>query len=619
MATYKEVKGVTVQTRDEDPVIGGMPGGTWASSGTTNSAHYSGAGISGPAGNTSVLIAGLNASPYPAATEFWNGSSWTEVNDLNTGRYFANNMWGSYSAGAVAGGVAPSISPANTARHESWDGSSWTETTDMNNGEGGKSSSTNGPQSSAILAKNANAETWDGSSWTEVAEMNTSRTGHNGAGVSASSALIFLGAPNRDIAEEWNGSSWTEVSDLNNGREYAYGTGTTTDAMAAGGRTSPPVSLKTQTEHWNGSSWTEIADIATGRILAVGGGTSGSAMFATGQTTTNVTISEEFTIAPPTAAILTEGSIFLSGGTTLKAFGKAAGIPSATWATGGNLNTAGTAGACFGDSHSSAIYTARVPFPADSAKTESYDGTSWTEVNDLNTNRRTSLGGGSQTSGVIAGGYLPGGSPEYNNASETWDGSSWTEVAEINTGRIASGSAGLTGTAAIVISGVTSAPAATNRTANVESWDGSSWTEVGNVNTVRSQATGTGSYISALSITGYAPPSFTKTVNNESWDGTSWTEVGNVNTARGEDPGASGNSNTSALIFGGYISSGIANTEFWNGSSWTEVADLATARYASGRSRAGSSMNGIAVGGTGGTSATEEWTSDNALSTVTVS
>jgi len=273
---------------------GGAPIGTWASSGTTNSAHYSGAGISGPAGNTSVLIAGLNAAPYPAATEFWNGSSWTEVNDLNTGRYFANNMWGSNSAGAVAGGVAPSLSPANTTRHESWDGSSWTETTDMNNGEGGKSSSTNGPQSSAILAKNANAETWDGSSWTEVAEMNTSRTGHNGAGVSASSALIFLGAPNRDIAEEWNGSSWTEVSDLNNGREYAYGTGTTTDAMAAGGRTSPPVSLKTQTEHWNGSSWTEIADIATGRILAVGGGTSGSAMFATGQTTTNVTISEEF-------------------------------------------------------------------------------------------------------------------------------------------------------------------------------------------------------------------------------------------------------------------------------------------------------------------------------------
>ena len=43
---------------------------------------------------------------------------------------------------------------------------------------------------------------------------------------------------------------------------------------------------------------------------------------------------------PPTAAILTEGDLFLSGGTTLKGFGKAAGIPAATWASGGSLNTA---------------------------------------------------------------------------------------------------------------------------------------------------------------------------------------------------------------------------------------------------------------------------------------
>ena len=36
----------------------------------------------------------------------------------------------------------------------------------------------------------------------------------------------------------------------------------------------------------------------------------------------------------PSAAILTEGDIFLSGGTTLKGFGKAAGIPCCTWSSG---------------------------------------------------------------------------------------------------------------------------------------------------------------------------------------------------------------------------------------------------------------------------------------------
>ena len=47
---------------------------------------------------------------------------------------------------------------------------------------------------------------------------------------------------------------------------------------------------------------------------------------------------EEWEFPPVTAAILTEGSLFLSGGTTLKGFGKAAGIPAATWASGGSLN-----------------------------------------------------------------------------------------------------------------------------------------------------------------------------------------------------------------------------------------------------------------------------------------
>ena len=36
MATYKEIKGVTVQTLDEDPVQGGVAGGSWASGGNLN-------------------------------------------------------------------------------------------------------------------------------------------------------------------------------------------------------------------------------------------------------------------------------------------------------------------------------------------------------------------------------------------------------------------------------------------------------------------------------------------------------------------------------------------------------------------------------------------------------
>ena len=38
MATYKEIKGVTVQTLDEDPVVR-EAGATWASGGTLNTAR----------------------------------------------------------------------------------------------------------------------------------------------------------------------------------------------------------------------------------------------------------------------------------------------------------------------------------------------------------------------------------------------------------------------------------------------------------------------------------------------------------------------------------------------------------------------------------------------------
>ena len=40
MATYKEIKGVTVQTLDEDPVVGGVAGATWASGNTTPYSGY---------------------------------------------------------------------------------------------------------------------------------------------------------------------------------------------------------------------------------------------------------------------------------------------------------------------------------------------------------------------------------------------------------------------------------------------------------------------------------------------------------------------------------------------------------------------------------------------------
>ena len=48
---------------------------------------------------------------------------------------------------------------------------------------------------------------------------------------------------------------------------------------------------------------------------------------------------------------------------------------------------------------------------------------------------------GTTTAGIYAGGG-PGGSPYNDNQVMTWNGSSWTEVAEVNTGRYASTGSG---------------------------------------------------------------------------------------------------------------------------------------------------------------------------------
>jgi hypothetical protein len=135
---------------------------------------------------------------------------------------------------------------------------------------------------------------------------------------------------------------------------------------------------------------------------------------------------------------------------------------------------------------------------------------------------------------------------------------------------------------------------------------------------VRAQAIGAGTQTSALCSTG-AEPSLSNKV--EKWDGTSWTEVTETNTSRQSGAGF-GSSNTQAIVCAGETPSLTTNTEFWNGSSWTEVNNLSEARQGAG-SIGNSGVAGMIAGGdpagAATTTAAEEWTADNALSTVTVS
>ena len=80
---------------------------------------------------------------------------------------------------------------------------------------------------------------------------------------------------------------------------------------------------------------------------------------------------------------------------------------------------------------------------------ETWDGSAWTEVGDLNTARRYFSVAGNTSYAIAMGGANPGGNVAAN---ESWNGSAWTEVADLGTTGSNFGGAG-TSVAAIAIGG----------------------------------------------------------------------------------------------------------------------------------------------------------------------
>ncbi len=296
--------------------------------------------------------------------------------------------------------------------------------------------------------------------------------------------------------------------------------------------------------------------------------------------------------------------------------GELKGVQSGTasWASGGAMNTSRYYQGGFGSQSAALVFGgSRTPGGIQDL-TEQYDGSSWTEVADLGQARYNMAAfGSSYTSGISAGGN-PG---SYNNV-ESWDGSSWTETTEINTGR-----GYLAGFGAATNAGIIAGGGPSPVRALAETWNGSSWTEVGDLNTARWGLAGSnGSPQTSGIVFGGLTPS--PVAIAETWDGSSWTEVGDMNTAKNRFCGF-GTSSSSAVGAGGFAPPPTtALTEVWDGSSWTETTDLSTARAAAGP--AGNTTLGLAAGGTtaggnpGVTAVTEEWSlPDFQIKTVTTS
>jgi len=246
-----------------------------------------------------------------------------------------------------------------------------------------------------------------------------------------------------------------------------------------------------------------------------------------------------------------------------------------------------------------------------------YNGVWSTGSAAMNTGRKNvgSAGVGS-TAGVVAGGItlMPNGQQQNQNATETYDGSTWTTANAINSTRRGLGSAGVSSTAALIFGGYQDP-----YTGSSESWNGSNWTSTPSLNSSRDNIGGGGTSTSALAIAGQQGTSITSQV--ESYNGSSWT-VGTTNPAANHLwISAAGKSNSDVLAWGGKTYSGgytaYATCLLWDGSSWTNKnPTVNTGRTNSGNTCA--STNSIVSYGGEPTTATEIWdgtcwTAGNAL------
>jgi hypothetical protein len=258
------------------------------------------------------------------------------------------------------------------------------------------------------------------------------------------------------------------------------------------------------------------------------------------------------------------------------------------------------------------------------ARTESFDGTTWTQLNAPTTDHRTDIRGNGtgNTNAIIFGGYTPnepGPGLNIQSYTESWNGTSWTGIPHIPTGSALGVGVG-SNTNALNVGGTRPGPPY-SPVVTTAIFNGSSWTNQPNIPFGTNNAGMAGTTTSALYTGGEnggyfettPPPVF----NNGSiqkmmqeWDGSSWTFVGNMPTFA-KRHGHSGSA-TQSLVYGGegdppsqYDSN---RTIFYNGTSWTTKSNMISGAPSS-------DLNGVGTAGTGAlapmnsATQTQKWTS----------
>ena len=350
-----------------------------------------------------------------------------------------------------------------------------------------------------------------------------------------------------DLTNEYSGYSWTSAPDLGTGRYGINGCGTQTAAIGAGGYRwpTPPTGLQTTVEEYDGSTWTAGTALPTGISSAAMNGLQTAALLSGGNSTRTEVLSYDGSTWTSEPALNAGRRSLRGAGTTTDAI-------------------------VFGGVNPGA--------PIVYANTESFNGTSWTEVNNMNTPIYDMNAMGSSSSHVASNSGYNG--TANTNITEEWDGTNWTTAPTSSV--IHRGGAGF-GTATAGISAVGGSSPYTATEEYVSSIDAyspsvaSAWASGGNLNTSRGGVAGSGvAENDILAFGGDTGPS--RTGATEEYNGSAWSNGGSL-PSRSLIGSASQGPTSAGLGFGGYNSGGKNNTDEYDGSTWTAGGTYGASKF----------------------------------------
>jgi len=269
--------------------------------------------------------------------------------------------------------------------------------------------------------------------WASGTSAPTAGNQSGGAGISTAFLMWGGSAPgNTNLSYKFNGTAWTSTNNLVNNQSGTMGVGTETAAMGCGGYNDS--GYNNRTEEFNGTSWANVnVDANTPQVGYKGlCGTQTSALSAGGYGSppgqvdkcseydgTNWTAATAYPSAKSNIfAIGTQTAALMVGGNPPI---QSAGFDynGTSWTAGAAINTARTQGQNGGLTSAGMIAGGQTP--SNSVKTESYNGTSWSEVGDLGTARGVQTKGytgtgDAQSSFIVA----CGNAPAKSNTVEIW-------------------------------------------------------------------------------------------------------------------------------------------------------------------------------------------------------